>query len=206
MATEKQIASNRANAQFSTGPRTEAGKAASSRNHLSHGLAARGFLVLPSMTEAFTQLEAGLRQDLLPSGTLQEVLFKLILECGWNLERCRQATLDLHTSNGSSDRDSLLDADPRYASIQRYAKQAHNGLSKALRELAKLQTEAHNRRPAEPVSVTVITKLRIEPKSTATTRPIPPNTDLNPGAATYNAQSHPAQSSDPSDWSSNINM
>ena len=188
MATEKQIASNRANAQFSTGPRTEAGKAASSRNHLSHGLAARGFLVLPSMTEAFTQLEAGLRQDLLPSGTLQEVLFKLILECGWNLERCRQATLDLHTSNGSSDRDSLLDADPRYASIQRYAKQAHN------------------RRPAEPVSVTVITKLRIEPKSTATTRPIPPNTDLNPGAATYNAQSHPAQSSDPSDWSSNINM
>jgi hypothetical protein len=38
MATEKQIAANRANAQKSTGPRTAAGRLKSSRNAFRHGL------------------------------------------------------------------------------------------------------------------------------------------------------------------------
>jgi hypothetical protein len=38
MATEKQIAANRVNAQRSTGPRTTAGKLKSSRNAYRHGL------------------------------------------------------------------------------------------------------------------------------------------------------------------------
>ena len=38
MATEKQIAANRANARRSTGPRTALGKLTSSRNALRHGL------------------------------------------------------------------------------------------------------------------------------------------------------------------------
>ncbi len=38
MATEKQIAANRANAQKSTGPKTGAGKLKSSRNAYRHGL------------------------------------------------------------------------------------------------------------------------------------------------------------------------
>jgi hypothetical protein len=38
MASEKQIAANRANAMRSTGPKTRAGKLASSRNAYRHGL------------------------------------------------------------------------------------------------------------------------------------------------------------------------
>ena len=38
MSTTAQIAANRANAQFSTGPRTDEGKAASARNSYRHGL------------------------------------------------------------------------------------------------------------------------------------------------------------------------
>jgi hypothetical protein len=38
MATARQIAANRRNAQRSTGPRTAAGKSTSSRNALRHGL------------------------------------------------------------------------------------------------------------------------------------------------------------------------
>ena len=38
MATEKQIAANRANAQKSTGPKTAAGRLTSSRNAFRHGL------------------------------------------------------------------------------------------------------------------------------------------------------------------------
>jgi hypothetical protein len=40
MATEKQIAANRANAQKSTGPKTAAGRSKSSRNAFRHGLTA----------------------------------------------------------------------------------------------------------------------------------------------------------------------
>lgn len=47
MATRKQIRANRKNARKSTGPKTEAGKAASSTNALSHGLAAAETVVLP---------------------------------------------------------------------------------------------------------------------------------------------------------------
>ena len=46
MATAAQIAANRRNALKSTGPRTGAGKAASSRNALRHGLRARTAVVL----------------------------------------------------------------------------------------------------------------------------------------------------------------
>lgn len=38
MATEKQIAANRANAKKSTGPKSAAGKERSSRNSIKHGL------------------------------------------------------------------------------------------------------------------------------------------------------------------------
>ena len=41
MATEKQIAANRANAKHSTGPKTLAGKLKSSRNAYRHGLSGR---------------------------------------------------------------------------------------------------------------------------------------------------------------------
>ena len=46
MATPAQIAANRRNALKSTGPRTAAGKAASGRNALTHGLTARTAVVL----------------------------------------------------------------------------------------------------------------------------------------------------------------
>ena len=50
MATEKQIAANRANAQRSTGPRTATGRSKSSRNAYRHGLS--GPLRLDPVTSA----------------------------------------------------------------------------------------------------------------------------------------------------------
>lgn len=54
MATAKQIAANRANAQRSTGPRTAAGKARSSQNAFKHGLS----LNLPLSAEMPSRLKA----------------------------------------------------------------------------------------------------------------------------------------------------
>ena len=58
MATQKQIAANRRNAQLSTGPRSTSGKALTRFNALKHGLDAKA-LILPSENqETFEQLSA----------------------------------------------------------------------------------------------------------------------------------------------------
>jgi hypothetical protein len=57
MATEKQIAANRANAKRSTGPRTLAGKLKSSRNAYRHGLSAprRSDTAMSAQTEVIVR-------------------------------------------------------------------------------------------------------------------------------------------------------
>jgi hypothetical protein len=61
MATEKQIAANRANAMRSTGPKTAAGRLKSSRNAFRHGLSGHlGFDVVTSAKiDAITHTLAG---------------------------------------------------------------------------------------------------------------------------------------------------
>ena len=154
MATDKQIAANRANAQKSSGPRTEEGKAASSRNNFRHGLTIRGFIVLSGQEDAFELLEADLRSHLVPLGPVQEIVFKRALESAWNLERCRQAAVTLHARAGSSDVDPLLDLNnaASYSNIQKYAREAENSLYKAMRELGKLQAEKQFRHEKFPLT------------------------------------------------------
>jgi hypothetical protein len=55
-ASEKQIATNRANAAKSTGPRTAAGKAASRRNSLRHGVLSSVVVSVDEDPEAFEAL------------------------------------------------------------------------------------------------------------------------------------------------------
>jgi hypothetical protein len=62
MASEKQIAANRRNAQKSRGPRSVAGKARASRNAIRHGLAAN-FWKDPSATHAIEAMTKLLRES-----------------------------------------------------------------------------------------------------------------------------------------------
>ena len=59
-----QIEANRRNAQQSTGPRTEAGKAISSRNALKSGLFTAQDFVRPEETEEYAETLATLRAEL----------------------------------------------------------------------------------------------------------------------------------------------
>ena len=79
MSTSAQIEANRANAQKSTGPTSAEGRAASSRNSVSHGLSASPNTLFASDTEAqnnFAQHIQKLRTDCLPEGTLEEETFR----------------------------------------------------------------------------------------------------------------------------------
>src|SRR5579883_3213844 len=84
MATEAQIAANRANAQRSTGPRTEAGKQAVAQNRLEHGLSGGAFRLLPwESAEEFEALQAGLRAEHQPETVTEQLLVDRLAEHEW---------------------------------------------------------------------------------------------------------------------------
>ena len=154
MATENQFAANCANAQKSTGPKTEAGKAASSQNAAKHNLTSKYLIILPGQEDAFAELESGLRAKLKPAGALEDVIYKRIVECAWNLERCRKAELDVLKHIACSAADPLVNPDfhDRFDRIHRYARESENSMYKAMRELGKLQSETQFRSEICPLT------------------------------------------------------
>ena len=91
MATEAQIAANRANAQRSTGPRTAQGKAVVARNALKHGLNASDDTLLPNESpEEYQQLADGLLQALQPRDPFELLLVQRIIQSAWRLMRAEK--------------------------------------------------------------------------------------------------------------------
>jgi hypothetical protein len=88
MASEAQIAANRRNAQASTGPRTDEGKARVARNGLKHGLCAAD-PVLPWEDRAeFEALVADLAARLRPADEIELALLLQYADATWRRQRC----------------------------------------------------------------------------------------------------------------------
>lgn len=87
MASRKQLAANRTNAQRSTGPKTAGGKARSSQNSLRHGLFARETLLKGEPQEVFDKFRTAMLADLHPQGMREEVLVDRIIGLEWRLRR-----------------------------------------------------------------------------------------------------------------------
>jgi len=86
-ATEAQIKANGANAQKSTGPRTKEGKAASSRNGLTHGLCADKHILPGEDPEEFLLLLKDLFDTFRPVGQGEEKLVLRVAAAQWRLDR-----------------------------------------------------------------------------------------------------------------------
>src|SRR5579875_1330935 len=85
--TQKQLAANRANAQKSSGPQSEAGKAISSQNRRWHGLAGR-FKVLPCEDQnAFERLFDEFVSSERPVGAVELELVRKMAEYTWLRQR-----------------------------------------------------------------------------------------------------------------------
>jgi hypothetical protein len=88
MSTEAQIAANRANAEHSTGPTSEAGKAASSRNHYGHGLSTHTyndiFFLLPhESSDAYSLLRQTLLLEHRPENETERILIDRMAQHPW---------------------------------------------------------------------------------------------------------------------------
>jgi hypothetical protein len=89
--SEKKAESNRHNAEKSTGPRTEQGKANSRLNALKHGiLASQGVITTIEGHAPRGEFEAmvdGLAEDFQPVGTYEQLLVQEIAACFWRKRR-----------------------------------------------------------------------------------------------------------------------
>ena len=85
--SEARILANRANAQLSTGPRTEAGKLQSRRNALRHGLAGAGAVLLPEDEAKLAERRRSWGEVLRPADKVETFLVERAVVHSVKLER-----------------------------------------------------------------------------------------------------------------------
>jgi DNA polymerase I-like protein with 3'-5' exonuclease and polymerase domains len=135
MSTEAQIAANQANAQLSTGPITEEGKAASSRNNTKHGLTYSGvlFFILPWENAAdYNLLHTDLLQQYFPMNAAETLLVDRLAQHHWLRSRAIFLQGKCFSADGSVD-------DQRLALYLRYQTTHERAFHTCLQDLLKLQ-------------------------------------------------------------------
>ena len=154
MSTAAQIAANTINAQSSTGARTEAGHAASSKNATTFGLYASQDFIRPGEQPLYDQIEESLARELAPVGLLELNLVDEIHRAMWRLHRCGivEASFNVPGEAGDPIPDPMQnEAHAKLQlSVDRARNQAHRLLHKCTAELRKLQTERHYRNESLP--------------------------------------------------------
>ncbi len=144
-ASAARLAANRANAQHSTGPKTDEGKAKVARNALKHGLDSKEIFIAPGEQETFDQFQADLAAEINPVGALEQDLFRQLLHAAWNLRRVRIQETDIHERASAQMINPFFD-DTFSAALDRLAKhqtRIERTYHRALRELRSLQTNRH---------------------------------------------------------------
>src|SRR5262249_35093784 len=117
MASLRQINANRANAQRSTGPRTDEGKAASRANALKHGLAGQGLCLPDEMAEAAAERTRQWHSSLKPMTAFDTWLVELIATEAVRVDACRVREVALLTEQAHRA-DESWDDDRRLAAAQ----------------------------------------------------------------------------------------
>ncbi|MBV9611927.1 MAG: hypothetical protein JO091_05620 [Acidobacteriaceae bacterium] len=147
MATAKQIAANRRNAQNSTGPKTPEGKATVSQNRTVHGLCGR-FYVVPGI-ESQEQFDTLLQQFLdenKPKGHTQRELVVKMAQATWLSHRAVRTQnecfiLQPRTPEQIKNGDIPVRIDNELEHFTRYQAAHDRAYQRAAAELARLKKE-----------------------------------------------------------------
>ncbi len=137
--SDAQLAANRANAKLSSGPKTDDGRAVSSQNRTTHGLARHnGTFVLLSSEDpnGFEALKAALAEEHSPTTETESILINAMAESHWLANRAQtlqNTCLDLQTGQ-------ITDA-PLFSLYLRYQTTHTRAFHKSLNDLLKLRFE-----------------------------------------------------------------
>ena len=147
---------NRENAQKSTGPKTEAGKQASSRNAFKHSLYSERLIVPGEDPAEFDELRATLRHEHQPVNSTEELLVDELAQHYWRMRRIREQETNLWRKGfTSSPIPKQLDF---YARAATSAERSFHRTLAALLKLQKLRgfvplkTKAYNEVSSQPGS------------------------------------------------------
>ncbi|MGI8959603.1 MAG: hypothetical protein ACR2IV_07570 [Bryobacteraceae bacterium] len=107
-----QLAANRANSQFSTGPKTPAGKAKSSLNAVKTALTGRTVLLPSDDAAAYKEHVADLFRELRPLGARECALVQLLADNAWRLDRVFALEMGLYALGRVQFADHFNDEAP----------------------------------------------------------------------------------------------
>jgi hypothetical protein len=140
MSTERQRDANRKNAEKSTGPTSEEGKAASSRNSWKHGLRALAVVYPDEDGEEYLLHLVSLRLERRPKGPLEAFLVERMAQCMWKIWRTYRLESEfIELGIGSADQSLRLAAqDPKVPKWFREAAAAAEGPQGATTALIEL--------------------------------------------------------------------
>src|SRR5216683_2698016 len=130
------LATNAANAQHSTGPRTPEGQARSSQNARTHGLTARDVIIAPDEREEFEQLLNDYQTAVKPQDAIQQSLFELLVGAAWNLRRIRR--MEVRACSDTTLKAEQLEKD--LDRLVRYKTCIERTFHRSLKDLKALQT------------------------------------------------------------------
>ncbi len=173
MSTDRRTAANRANAAHSTGPRTAEGKAASSRNAVSHGITSNARVTVFNWEspEEFQQLRDDYCARFRPIDRVEFEIIERMVDATWRRKRAitiETTIYDLEISEIEEEvREDFAETatgplrlalafknrhgDGVWDAIQRLLNTADRCYSRALRDLEKLQKDHFNQTP-EPAA------------------------------------------------------
>jgi hypothetical protein len=148
MASAAQILANRANAQRSAGPKTEAGKERSSRNSYKHGLTSSK-VVLPGEDPAeYDEFRASILEQYQPANAIEQILVEELAAAGWRLNRARAVETEILKKLMGDAADSavglatvFVEKPKEFERLQRYLTSIERAYFRALDKLTKLQKE-----------------------------------------------------------------
>jgi hypothetical protein len=163
MASEAQRAANRRNAEKSTGPKTEAGKAVVAGSALKHGLTADKVVCFDERWEDFMASHAALRDALDPQDAFEEQLVERIALCAWRLRRASRveaeminAFLDPKPRIHDTFMATVFDlASPDMTALSRYEVALDNAMRRALTTLERRQARRQGEAVPAPIEVNV---------------------------------------------------
>ena len=165
MTSLLQIEANRRNALRSTGPRTETGRAVSSRNALKHGLTAERIILFDEQREAFERFYAELIAALKPHGPMEHQLAERIAINAWRLRRAYRVESGLFERarsawrEGATEQTSDIDLvflrlstsnGDELGKLSRYEAAIERSLRRALQDLERRQRRSTATRPPIP--------------------------------------------------------
>jgi hypothetical protein len=151
---------NRRNAKFSTGPKTESGKAVSRLNATRHGLLSPEVVLAREDRTVFEAWAAEMRTDLAPQGALERLLVDQVIAAAWRLRRmyklerpaCEPRSRPLR-GEFYTELDGPLYQPDELLKLCRYGTTIERSFYRALHELQRHQAVRHGAEVPPPVAL-----------------------------------------------------